>query len=122
MKEFENESLTMLRGHLFCSACHEQLSLKRRMEKARNDMRVKRRGSAPSLNICGNTMKKHIQGGKPCLKIIKVVTAFLKSGVPLSKVESFRDLLEENAFRLTDRCNLLNYVPFILKEEELYSL
>jgi len=48
----------------------------------------------------------------------QVVTAFLKSGVPLSKVESFRDLLEENAFRLTDRCNWLNYVPFILKKEE----
>ena len=49
---------------------------------------------------------------------IKVVTAFLKSGVPLSKVVSFKDLLEENAFRLTDRCNLHDYVPFILKEKE----
>ena len=48
----------------------------------------------------------------------KVVTAFLKSGVPLSKVESSRDLLEENAFRLTDRRNFLDYVPSILKEEE----
>ena len=49
---------------------------------------------------------------------IKVVTAFLKSGVPISKVESVKDLLEENAFCLTDRCNLHDYVPFILKEEE----
>ena len=49
---------------------------------------------------------------------IKVVTPFLKSGVPLSKVESFKDLLEENTFRLTDRRNLHDYVPFILKEEE----
>ena len=49
---------------------------------------------------------------------IKVVTAFLKSGVPISKVESFKDPLEENAFHLTDRCNLHDYVPFILKEEE----
>ena len=33
-------------------------------------------------------------------------------------MESFRDLLEENAFRLTDRCHVHDYVPFILKEEE----
>lgn len=34
---------------------------------------------------------------------IKVVTAFLKAGVPLNKINSFRDILEENAYRLTDR-------------------
>ena len=33
-------------------------------------------------------------------------------------MDSFRDLLEENAFRLTDRRNMQDYVPFILKEEE----
>ena len=49
---------------------------------------------------------------------VKVVSSFLKAGVPLSKMNSFRDLLEENAFRLTDRRNMQDYVPFILKEEE----
>ena len=49
---------------------------------------------------------------------IKVVTAFLKAGVPLSKIESFRELLEENAYRLTDCRNMHDYVPFILKDEE----
>ena len=49
---------------------------------------------------------------------VKVVSTFLKAGVPLSKMDSFRDLLEENAFRLTDRRNMQDYVPFILKEEE----
>lgn len=49
---------------------------------------------------------------------IKVVTAFLKAGVPLSKIDSFRELLEENAYRLTDRRNMHDYVPFILKDEE----
>ena len=49
---------------------------------------------------------------------IKMVTAFLKAGVPLSKIESFRELLKENAYRLTDRRNMHDYVPFILKDEE----
>ena len=40
---------------------------------------------------------------------------FIEAGVPLV---SFRDLLEENAFHLSDRHNMQDYVPFILKEEE----
>lgn len=39
--------------------------------------------------------------------------------MPLSKMDSFRDLLEENIFHLlTDRCNMQDYAPFIHKEEE----
>ena len=49
---------------------------------------------------------------------IKVVPAFLKAGVPLSKIGAFQELLEENAYYLTDRRSILDYVPFILKGEE----
>lgn len=49
---------------------------------------------------------------------VKVVTAFLRAGVPLSKLDSFRDFLEENGFRLTDRRHVFDLIPFILKEEE----
>ena len=33
---------------------------------------------------------------------VKVVTTFMKAGVPLAKVDHFRELLEENAYSLTD--------------------
>ena len=33
-------------------------------------------------------------------------------------MEAFRDLLEENALRLTDCGHLHDYIPFILNEEE----
>ena len=49
---------------------------------------------------------------------VKVVTTFLKASVPFNKIELFRDLLEDNAYRLTDRRNMLDYVPFILKDED----
>ena len=49
---------------------------------------------------------------------VKVVMAFPKAGMPLSKIESFRSILEENSFRLTDRRSMHDYVPFVLKEEE----
>ena len=41
---------------------------------------------------------------------VKVVTTFMKAGVPLAKVDHFRELLEENAYSLTDRrgiCDLI---------------
>ena len=42
----------------------------------------------------------------------------MRAGVPISKLEYFRDLLEENALRLTERCHMLDLVPFVLEEEK----
>ena len=49
---------------------------------------------------------------------MKVVSTFLKAGVPLGKIQKFRELLEENATRLTDKHGMYDYLPFILSEEE----
>ena len=46
------------------------------------------------------------------------VTAFLRAGITLLKLDSFQDLLEENAYRLTDHRRMFDIVPFILKCEE----
>ena len=48
---------------------------------------------------------------------INVVTAFLKAGVPLSKIDHFRDILEEHAYRVLDRRGMSDLIPFILSEE-----
>ena len=50
---------------------------------------------------------------------IKVVTSFLKAGVPLSKIDCFHDLLEENAFRISQASNLSQLVPFIHQQEQI---
>ena len=41
----------------------------------------------------------------------------LKAGVPLSKIDNFRDLLEDHGFSLTSSSNLRQLLPFILQEE-----
>ena len=48
---------------------------------------------------------------------MKVVTAMLKAGVPLSKVDLFRDLLKEHGYALTSSTNLRQLIPFIHQEE-----
>ena len=49
---------------------------------------------------------------------VKVVQTFLRAGVPIAKLDIFRPLLEENAFRLTGTRHMLDLVPFILNEEK----
>ena len=49
---------------------------------------------------------------------LKVVKTFLCAAVPLSKVDAFRDLLEENNFRLTDRRHMCDLIPFIITQEK----
>ena len=49
---------------------------------------------------------------------VKVVRTFLSAGIALNKIPEFRDLLEEHAFRLTDRRRMSDLVPFILDQEK----
>ena len=48
---------------------------------------------------------------------VKVVMCFLRAGVSISKVECFRQLLEETGYPLTDRRNMSDYIPFIQERE-----
>ena len=45
------------------------------------------------------------------------MTAMLKAGVPLSKIDLFRDLLEKHGYALTSSTHLRQLIPFILQEE-----
>ena len=49
---------------------------------------------------------------------VKVLTAFLRAGIPLAKLVHFWDILKENALRLTDSSHMLNLIPFILEQEK----
>ena len=57
-------------------------------------------------------LKVHPSGETHKLYRIKVVTDFMTAGVPLSKVECFRPILEENAYRLCERRGLSFYSSF----------
>jgi len=48
---------------------------------------------------------------------ISVLTAMLKSNVPISKIDYFRELLEENALALTSVSNMRLLLPIVLEQE-----
>ena len=133
VQEFPNDKLCVSAGKLFCSACREELSLKRSVivnhinsTKHKTSMRkldmneAREKDIAESLEVHND--ENHLNGETLPIKQqvyrVKVVTAFLRAGIPLSKLDSFRDILEENAYRLTNRRHMFDLVPFILKEEE----
>ena len=43
----------------------------------------------------------------------------MKAGIPLTKVDCLRDLLEENAYRLSNSQNLRQLIPFIQQQEQI---
>lgn len=50
---------------------------------------------------------------------VKVVTVFMKAGVPLTKVDCLCDLLEENTYRLSNSQNLRQLIQFIQQQEQI---
>ena len=45
---------------------------------------------------------------------VNVVTAMLKAGLPIHKIDCFRSLLEEHAYSLTSSSNLRQIIPLFI--------
>ena len=123
----------MSRGKLFCTACREEVSLKSssvknhtrstkhdegkkklaKREAREQEIAVALKAHNSEVHLVGETLPDSQQVFR-----VKVVTAFLCSGVPLSKLDNFRELLEEGAYRLSNRHTLSDLVPFIQKREK----
>ena len=48
---------------------------------------------------------------------VKFVSTFLRVCIPLSKLNLFRDILEENAYRLCDRGRMSELIPLVLQQK-----
>ena len=131
--EFPDEQLKVSACKLFCTACREEVGLKRSIiqnhvkntKHMAGKMRLehkeaRERDISEALHRYDKTFnqKGATLPASQCVYRVKVAMAFLKAGVPFEKVDCLRELLEENAYRLVDKRHLLDLVPFILKEEQ----
>ena len=131
VREFPGENLIVSSGKLVCQRCREEVGLKSsvvknhiRSEKHKDGCEKLEQKNARERDIAEALTKHnetaHLGETLPMAQQvyrIKVVTAFLRAGTPLNKLTCFRNILEENALRLTDRSHMAN-LPFILKEEQ----
>ena len=132
-KEFSSEFVGVSTGKLFCRACREELSIKKssiqkhvtsvkhtagkeklaKKEKRNMDIVQALQKYDTDFHPSGETLPEGIRVYR-----VKVLRTFLKAGVPINKIDNFRDLLEENAFRLAGRKPMSDLIPFVLSEEK----
>ena len=133
VREFPGEHLCRNLGKLFCNACREPISVKKSVisqhiksakhekGKARLAHKEKREQSIAELLVDYDKATHPVgEGLSEEVRVyrVKVVTTFLKAGVPLSKLDTFRELLEENAYKLSDSTNLYSLIPFIRQQKQ----
>ena len=129
VKEYPGECLTVSGHKLFCIACREELSVKKSVvdphcksvkhargkdrlasnEKRERDIAKSLQEYDASVHPSGETLPKSTRVHR-----VKIVTAFLKAGIPLNKLNGLREVFEEHAFALCDSSNLRQLVLFIL--------
>ena len=110
LKEFPDQHLSLLCGKLFCNACREHLSVKKsvitqHVNSAKHAMGLRCIASKEKREkSTADLLKKYDDEAHPSgenfvestrINRVKVVKAFLKAGIPLNKVDCFRELLEE---------------------------
>ena len=132
IKRYPGESLTLKKGKLFCSGCREEISTKScvikqhvkstKHQRAKERLKSNEKREMDLVEALQTYSRKHHPVGENLpedtrIYRLKVVTAFLKAGIPLSKVDNFRDILEEPAYSLCDSSKLIQLLPFILERE-----
>ena len=132
VREFTDEHFRVSAGVLFCGVCREELSTKRsiianHIASAKHKHGKLKLGKRESREKdIAEALAKYDKQEHPIGEMlsqdqriyrINVVTAFLKAGVPLAKIDHFCDILEEHAYRLSDRRGMSDLIPFILSEE-----
>jgi hypothetical protein len=129
VNEFSGEMLINSAGKLFCSACREELSLKlsivkNHVESAKHSRHKRqleeKKGREQDIAQAFRVYEQEVHPVGESLpeahKLwrIKVVTTFLKAGVPLTKIDQLRGLLEEHAYSLSDRHGMSDLIPFTI--------
>ena len=132
VRTYPAEPFSVSNKRLFCMACREELATKKsiidlHIKSVKHSQGKRRLASTKKhdqdiINALGKYDEEFHPEGESLLNStrlyrIKVVTTMLKAGVPLNKVDAFRDLLEESSYALTSATNLRQLLPFIRHQE-----
>ena len=128
-----DEPFIVSAGKLFCFACQEEVGLKKSVidkhvasakkhqaaklrlkdkQQRETDIAQAFREYAAQEHAVDETLSESQQVYR-----VNVVSTFLRAGVPVSKIEVFRPLLEDTAYCLAGRRTMSDVIPFIHQEE-----
>ena len=119
---------------LFCLACREELGLKKSVidrhvrlskkhpEAKKNLLEKQQREQDIAEKLQEYNSQEHTSGESLPINQqvyrIKVVSTFLRAGVPLAKIELFLPILEDTGYRLSGRRGMSDLIPFIHQQEQ----
>ena len=132
VKDYPKQHFAVVSGNLHCNACSEILSLKKssidkhiKSSKHTNGVAriAKDKKQSQSIMDClkrrdmreppsGSTLPAEIR-----LLRFEIVECVISGGIPLSKVDILRPLLEKYGHRLTHSANLREIIPAVLEKE-----
>ena len=130
--QYKDEPFVVSRGKLFCQACQEELGLKQSVIDNHVNNSKKHSAGKDRLASKGQqeqdiiqaleayNSKEHPVGEAlpPEQQVYRVKVTEPSSGIPISKLDQFRELLEENGLRLAGRRTMSDSIPFVQQEEQ----
>lgn len=136
--EFPGEYLSVSAGKLYCTACNLTINIEHSIVKAHvNSQRHvqgkeskkraklhqqaitiswKKFSSESTSDLAGSGLSQAVS--EDVVRRANVVETFLKAGIPLSKVDYLRPLLESGYGRLTYSTHMAQLIPFLHCKEE----
>ena len=133
LQEFRGENFKESASTLFCTGCREEVGLKKTIiqqhiksakhctENVKVVEKLARESDITEVLVRYDN-EKHPKGETLSMAQrvyrFKVVRTFLKAGVPILKIDKFRDIFEEQGYSLIHSSNLSSVVDVINKEEK----
>ena len=129
INQFPDQFLIVRGTKIFCDACKEILSSKKSVIKlhcaSQKHVRSKEKSKKSKLKeqTIAEALSREKTRQDSTLPLAQqayrqeVVEEFLKAGIPISKIDKLRSLLEKNGHRLTSSSNLVQYITLIFKQE-----
>ena len=126
INQFPNQLLIVRGTKIFCDACWEILSSKKKLYcTSQKHVRSKERSKKSKLKE--QTITEAVSREQTRQDVTlplahqayrqELVEEFLKAGIPNSKIDKLRSLLEKNGHRLTSSPNLAQCVTLIFKQD-----
>ena len=129
INQFPDQLLIVRGTKILCEVCKEILSSKKSVIKLHcaslKHVRSKERSKKSKLKeqTIAEALSREKTRQDSTLPLAQqayrqeVVKEFLKAGIPISKIDKLRSLLEKNGHRLTSSSNLAQYITLIFKQE-----
>ena len=101
-----------LTNHIKSQKHKEEKERLKRKEARESDIAIKVTSYSKKTHLFSENIVENTQ-----VFCVKAVLTFPRAGIPLHKLDLFRELFKETGYCLTDRRNIHDLIPFVFYQE-----